>query len=282
MIKINLDDEINKDDVSLDIEKKFFLKLIIKHLIYSSILCIVLILSIIYSKRVVFYAKIISNINVFEIFYFLFLSLAFIIHFFLGLFNLFRFLKKDKWYKLSYKIDKKTDFFSFLFSCISILFFIMIFILTPCNVSGKSMNDTLNDKDKLIVSNLFYTPRHDDIVVFDASKYTNNTGELFIKRVVAVEDDKISYNDLTGELFINDIFEEYFKQNEFSFLVFQLGIDITDNSFVIPKGYIMVLGDNRGNSVDSRYFGLINENQIYGRVLFRIFPFKKIEEQIAR
>ena len=44
----------------------------------------------------------------------------------------------------------------------------------------------------------------------------------------------------------------------------------------------MVLGDNRSNSVDSRYFGLIEESQVYGRVLFRIYPFKKIEEEIAR
>lgn len=284
MIKINLDEEINKEEVSNEACKRLFSKLIIKHLIYSVFFCIVLVLSIIYNKRVGFFSKIISNINInfFEIIYYLFLSLALAIHLSLGMFNLIRYLKIDKWYNLSYKIDKKTDLLSFIFSAISIMFFIMIFILTPCNVSGRSMNKTLNDKDKLIVSDLFYTPKHNDIVIFDASKYTNNSGELFIKRVVAIKGDVISYNNKTQELFINDKFEEYFELHQFTFLAYQLDIEVNDYSFVIPDGYLMVLGDNRSNSVDSRYFGLIEESQVYGRVLFRIYPFKKIEEEIVR
>ena len=185
------------------------------------------------------------------------------------------------WLELITKLNIKLDIYSFLCKCLAILLFIMIYITTPCNVVGNSMNNTLQNGDRLLCTDLFYTPKRDDIIVFDAANYIPNE-KFFIKRIIAVEGDKISMfkSEINTTIYINDLECNDLTEVDFTKLRTNIGIFDSENEFVIPKDKIYVMGDNRvpEQSHDSRIFGLIDRKDIIGKVYFRIFPFKGIKK----
>ena len=98
---------------------------------------------------------------------------------------------------------------------------------------------------------------------------TSLTGKTppLIKRVIALEHDKIEVK--AGQVFLNDqVLEEPFIKAE----------EILDEfeSFVVPKGHIFVMGDNRNNSKDSRYIGPVRVDRLIGRAEVIIFPPNRI------
>lgn len=177
------------------------------------------------------------------------------------------------------------DFISFSISTIIILYFIIIFIITPCTVSGDSMNDTFNTNDKVVVWHLNYHVSVEDVVVFEVNKENypsaapyllNNEINFFIKRIIAVSDDIVVFEEKNaneGRVFVNGIFVQRMSKKEFANIFDLEELSPQNYTQVIPPQKVMVFGDNRGNSVDSRIIGLINEKDIVGKVVFRLFPF---------
>lgn len=148
---------------------------------------------------------------------------------------------------------------------IAVLLFTFIFRIAT--VTGASMAPTLNETDVLFSSNLFYTIQRGDIVVVDGY---NNYGEPLIKRVIAVGGDEINIDFTTGSVYVNGALQDepYISApttRQFD-VIFPL---------VVPEGKLFVMGDNRPISLDSRdnRVGFIDERDILGHVLFRIFPF---------
>jgi signal peptidase I len=109
------------------------------------------------------------------------------------------------------------------------------------------------------------TPRRGDVAVFDSPR----DGERLIKRVVAVGGDLVSLTD--GQLTINGHklgagTRERFDDREATLnLVDGGGPDIPPT--VVPEGKLLMLGDHRGDSLDGRFFGFIDERELYGRAV---------------
>ncbi len=117
------------------------------------------------------------------------------------------------------------------------------------------------------------------MIIFNAKNY-NDDVSFYIKRVVAKENDKVSFSD--GVLYINDEKEERQRVNLLGYnnmLASALSHNATAGTdyFIVPSSMLVVLGDNRFNSTDSRRIGLIDEKEVYGKVLARVYPFGNIE-----
>lgn len=155
-----------------------------------------------------------------------------------------------------------------LFAFIIAIFF-SVFLMRVVKVDGGSMNDTLIHNDKVIVTNMFYTPHNGDIIVISHAEHYN---QPIIKRVIATEGQTLTL-DFDNERILVDgkvLEETYIKGTTFS-------NNFPDYSIprVVPKGKVFVLGDNRPVSKDSRKaeIGLIDVDSIIGKAQFVAFPF---------
>ena len=157
-----------------------------------------------------------------------------------------------------------------LFVALVVVFLIMTFFFRQVTVNGRSMNDTLQNDDRLIVESFMYTPQYGDIVIIThGEKYD----EPIVKRVIATAGQKLTINYETNEVIVDGtvLDEPYIKGRT---IQLQNSTEIPD---VIPEGYVFVMGDNREDSLDSRSvkIGLIPVGNIIGKAVFRIFPFDK-------
>lgn len=142
----------------------------------------------------------------------------------------------------------------------------------PTIVDGESMYPTLEHKDYLIINRIAYKigkPTKGDIIVFETDlKQSNGKNKDLVKRVIATEGDHIKIEDskvyVNGELINEPYIEENYTDGN---------IDIT-----IPKGKLFTMGDNRERSKDSRMtdVGLVDESDVMGKVMIRLFPFDSI------
>ena len=179
----------------------------------------------------------------------------------------------DDPYKLLIKYEKILDLPYFVFKTVAGLFFIFIFMFSPCSIVGNSMNPTLHEGERVICYGLFYEPKKDDIVVLNAKNYYEGVDVFYVKRVVATEGDTCSYDIDTGKFYVNDIFVESLTEGEYNKLL-ETSYQEESYTFVVPYDKAIVFGDNRDNSLDSRVFGLVDYDDIFGKVMFRISPFK--------
>ena len=149
---------------------------------------------------------------------------------------------------------------------VAIVVILLTFFLRLVDVSGRSMVPTLQNKDKVIVSNFFYTPKTGDIIV---ASHGANYEEPVIKRVIATEGQTLSID------FDNDVITVDGQVLQEDYIQGHTGDEGGVIPSVIPKGKVFVLGDNRSESMDSRStkIGLIDVNDIIGKAEFVVFPF---------
>ena len=144
---------------------------------------------------------------------------------------------------------------------------IFVFLGRTIGVDGRSMLQTLRHNDRVIISNLFYTPANGDIIVFQSP------AEQFefplVKRVIAIENQVVDIDFESGNVYVNNVLlnEPYIA-----------AVTTAKNDFTgpltIPPGFVFVLGDNRNSSTDSRdnVVGLVDTRYILGKVLLVLIP----------
>ena len=161
------------------------------------------------------------------------------------------------------------------------------FVFQSYEVDGPSMEDTLQNRDRLIVWKVPRTfskvtgnpfiPARGEIIVFNRDEAAEPGGQRqLIKRVIAVpgervvvRDNRITvYNKEHPDGFNPDTHGGYGNHAQNT----QGNIDVT-----VPKGEVFVAGDNRPNSLDSRAFGTVPADGIVGNLAIRIFPFNKLK-----
>lgn len=150
---------------------------------------------------------------------------------------------------------------------ILIVVLIRSFIITPIIVSGDSMKPNLHNKEVLLEQKIGYNSssiKRFDIVVI------KKDNEEIIKRIIGLPGEHISYKN--NKLYVNDklVKSEYTYRDTNDF-----NLEEICSCTTIPEGKYLVLGDNRPISKDSRIIGLIDEKDILGKAIYRIWPINK-------
>ncbi len=165
-------------------------------------------------------------------------------------------------------MDKK-NYLKELFPYVIILIVVVLlktFVFTTIRVNGTSMDPTLKNKDLMFLDKISYRfkkIKRNDIIVVKTKK------EKLIKRVIGLPGESIKYED--DILYING--KEYrdivnwTKTDDFS--IEDFGID------KIPDDCYFVMGDNRKDSIDSRFIGPVKNKDILGHATFTIYPFSR-------
>jgi len=179
--------------------------------------------------------------------------------------------------------EKKKRFAEELFEWIEIfssalitVILLFTFIFRLVTVEGPSMKETLHEKDNLIISHLFYTPKQNDIVVIQVP--SSAFPAPIIKRVIAIENQVVDINFETWEVTVDGIaLDEPYVNYEPGRVMNNDSISLDSLPITVEPGKIFVMGDNRNHSSDSRHssIGQVDVRNVVGRVMMRIFPLNK-------
>lgn len=177
-------------------------------------------------------------------------------------------------------INEMFEWLDVIVASVVAVVIIFTFLFRIVSIDGSSMENTLMNKERVIISNMFYEPKRGDIVVI--SRNTQNDiinksaySEPIIKRVIAVEGDQVNIDFDKGIVYVNGValVEPYIKEQtkRKHQVVFPV---------LVPENCIFVMGDNRNDSLDSRSTmigenGMINVKYVLGHAVLRIFPFNK-------
>lgn len=145
---------------------------------------------------------------------------------------------------------------------------IVVFVVQPVRVEGTSMEPRLEDQERIFVNKFVYHfsgIERGDIVVF---WYPEDPSKSFIKRVVGLPDETVEVR--SGVVFINGrrLVEPYVPSAYF---------DISSYPpEVVPSQHYFMLGDRRNSSNDSRNWGFVPRQNIFGKAIFRYWPVSKL------
>lgn len=166
--------------------------------------------------------------------------------------------------------ESVKEWIIYILAVVVISFCIVTFVGQRTVVDGDSMNDTLQDKDNLIVDKLSY--RFTDVDRFDivVFKYHEDPKTYFIKRVIGLPGETVQI--IGDDIYIDgEILEEDFGKEPME------SPGRASEAITLGEDEYFVLGDNRNDSRDSRdpSVGNVERDSIIGRALFRITPLNK-------
>jgi signal peptidase I len=190
-----------------------------------------------------------------------------------------------------------TKTFLSLLSAVLLVFLFQTFIFKPFNIPSESMLPTLVIGERILVERYSdwmeqrYQPGQ--IIVFNPPQGADNgecgvdhlvnspcplatlgkSNYYFVKRIVAQENQRISIRQ--GHVYINGkiIPEDYLRLNSNDQ---NCQICNLEKEILIPENHVFVLGDNRGNSIDSRVWGPLPTSNIRGKAFFTYWPLKRV------
>lgn len=146
--------------------------------------------------------------------------------------------------------------------------FIIVFVYQPVKVEGTSMMPGLVDQERIFINKFIYRwepIERGDVVVF---RYPQDPSKSYIKRVIGTAGDRVRIEE--GRVYVNDrLLNEPYVRPSYR----------DDRSFpeiTVPADSFFVLGDHRNMSQDSRDFGSIPQESVYGKAVFVYWPFDKL------
>jgi len=183
-------------------------------------------------------------------------------------------MQNSFWSRLKEKVtgffrENKKDLPEYLLYLVLFVFILYImptFLLEPIQIKGSSMQDTLQNKDRVLiekVSRYGDGPERFDIIVF--TKQTGSQEKTYVKRIIGLPGDTVQI--IENEIYLNGqvLPETYGKGVIGDAGLAAEPIELGDDEY-------FVLGDNRTVSVDSCEIGPVKKNEIRGNVIFRLFP----------
>lgn len=160
----------------------------------------------------------------------------------------------------------------YLLVVLCITYLVITFVGQRTEVDGESMETTLSHGDNLIVDKITYRmkdPKRFDIIVFPF-KYEENT--YYIKRIIGMPGETVQIDE-KGNIYIDgELLEESYGRE----IIRPENVGIAKDPIVLGEDEYFVMGDNRNNSMDSRFeiVGNIHRDDIIGRAWMRIWPFE--------
>lgn len=160
-------------------------------------------------------------------------------------------------YKINQEDEDNIERFKTMFYVIIVLLIFNVFF-SPILVNGYSMENTLKDRQPLIIYKINETYEYNDILVVYGGHNIPNE-KYIIKRVLGLPGDLVEIRD--GKFFRNkkEILEPYIKE--------PMETENFMPPYIIPEGQIFIMGDNRNKSGDSRQYGAFLKSDILGKVI---------------
>lgn len=151
------------------------------------------------------------------------------------------------------------------------------FVFQAYEIPSGSMEQTIQPGDMVFSEKITYyssTPQQGDIITF-ADPEPSYDNRILIKRVIAVAGQTIDLRD--GRVYIDgELQDEPYTNGEPTYaLTPAYGTEI-EYPYTVPDGCVWVMGDNRTNSQDSRYFGAVKTNTVTGKALFIYWPLNNV------
>jgi len=154
---------------------------------------------------------------------------------------------------------------------------IRLYVMAPVSVEGASMEPTLENGDRLLLNKVGDIERFDIVVFPEPDPEPGEEPRNYIKRVIGLPGDEITFQDQT--LYINgDTVEEDYidlsgvSESDLESLNSNFSLASIEGVEEVPEDAYFVLGDNRVNSKDSRSFGFIDKDLVTGKTRLRIWP----------
>ena len=174
--------------------------------------------------------------------------------------------------------DKNELFHWILTLAIAVIIALCVnrFVLVNAEIPSGSMENTIMTGDRVFGNRLAYIfgePKRFDIIIF---RYPDDEKQLFIKRIIGLPGETVEIHD--GQIFIDgsktplkDVTTKEFMQGSFG-------------PYTVPDNCYFVMGDNRNNSKDSRYWEhtFVTDDEIVGKAFLRYWPLNKIKSRLSR
>jgi signal peptidase I len=146
--------------------------------------------------------------------------------------------------------------------------FIIVFLYQPVRVEGTSMLPVLEDQDRLFINKIAYRVgeiHQGDVVVFE---YPRDHTKSYIKRVIALPGDRLRIDH--GNVYVNGLrLPEPYVPSRYT-------DDRSEAELVLPPHEYFLMGDHRSISSDSREFGPVDRQLIYGKAVFVYWPMEQV------
>ena len=198
--------------------------------------------------------------------------------------NLLKFTDTKGWIHMAHKQDIQTDteektsvgkelfqWVLVIIGAVILAFLIDTFVIVNAQIPSGSMENTIMTGDRVFGNRLAYKfsdPKRFDIIIF---KYPDDESQLFIKRIIGLPGETVEIHD--GNIYING------SDTPLEDVDIKEPMEGSFGPYTVPEGCYFVMGDNRNNSRDSRYWEntFVSEDAILGKAVLRYWPLNKMK-----